>query len=184
MGNPVPRIGVGGLCGAHKLSLFTDFAKRRYPANEASKIPAAALEMFASQLCRLLPSGGGMPIPGARRDRVIARRGNQGGADQRLDRGLIGDTALDLQCGTNTGAGWVIGVLSGAHDLATLGRTPHTHMLPSIADLPLLLGRLSCRLSSQGALAFSTSFFWFDRVDPNLLMAEKFNRSRVTNLLP
>ena len=52
----------------------------------------------------------------------------------------IGDTALDLQAGTNAGAGWVLGVLSGAHDAATLGRTPHTHLLPSIAELPALLG--------------------------------------------
>ena len=52
----------------------------------------------------------------------------------------IGDTTLDLQAGANAGAGWVIGVLSGAHDLATLGRTPHTHLLPSIAEVPLLFG--------------------------------------------
>jgi phosphoglycolate phosphatase-like HAD superfamily hydrolase len=53
---------------------------------------------------------------------------------------VIGDTALDLQAGTNAGAGWVIGVLSGAHDAEMLGRTPHTHLLPSIAELPGLLG--------------------------------------------
>ena len=52
----------------------------------------------------------------------------------------IGDTTLDLQAGANAGAGWVIGVLSGAHDLATLGRIPHTHLLPSIAEVPLLFG--------------------------------------------
>ena len=52
----------------------------------------------------------------------------------------IGDTVLDLQAGSNAGAGWVIGVLSGAHDAETLGRTPHTHLLPSIAELPSLLG--------------------------------------------
>jgi phosphonatase-like hydrolase len=52
----------------------------------------------------------------------------------------IGDTVLDLQAGTNAGAGWVIGVLSGAHDAETLGKTSHTHLLPSIADLPALLG--------------------------------------------
>ena len=52
----------------------------------------------------------------------------------------IGDTILDLQAGTNAGAGWVIGVLSGAADEATLGYTPHTHLLPSIAELPALLG--------------------------------------------
>ena len=48
--------------------------------------------------------------------------------------------ALDLQAGSNAGAGWVIGVLSGAHDAETLGKTPHTHLLPSFADLPGLLG--------------------------------------------
>ena len=52
----------------------------------------------------------------------------------------IGDTVLDLQAGKNAGAGWVIGVLSGAADGATLGRTPHTHQLPSIAELPALFG--------------------------------------------
>jgi phosphoglycolate phosphatase-like HAD superfamily hydrolase len=52
----------------------------------------------------------------------------------------IGDTALDLQAGANAGTGWVIGVLSGAHDAATLGRTPAHHLLTSIAEVPLLFG--------------------------------------------
>lgn len=52
---------------------------------------------------------------------------------------VVGDTPLDLQAGTNARAGWVIGVLSGAHGLETLGRTPHTHLLQSIATLPDLL---------------------------------------------
>lgn len=53
---------------------------------------------------------------------------------------VIGDTPLDLQSGNNARAGWVIGVLSGAHGVETLGATPHTHLLPSIAALPGLLG--------------------------------------------
>jgi phosphonatase-like hydrolase len=53
---------------------------------------------------------------------------------------VVGDTALDLQAGANARAGWVIGVLSGAHDLETLGVTPHTHLLPSVACLPSLFG--------------------------------------------
>jgi len=53
---------------------------------------------------------------------------------------VVGDTPLDLQAGTNARAGWVIGVLSGAHGLETLGATPHTHLLPSIATLPDLFG--------------------------------------------
>ncbi len=50
----------------------------------------------------------------------------------------VGDTPIDLQAGMNAGAGWVIGVLSGVHRLATLGATPHTHILDSVADLPRL----------------------------------------------
>jgi len=53
---------------------------------------------------------------------------------------VMGDTPLDLQSGMNAQAGWVIGVLSGAHGLETLGVTPHTHLLPSVADLPRLFG--------------------------------------------
>ncbi|HXI15123.1 MAG TPA: HAD hydrolase-like protein [Chloroflexota bacterium] len=53
---------------------------------------------------------------------------------------VVGDTPLDLQAGTNAGAGWVIGVLSGAHGLETLGTTRHTHLLASVASLPALFG--------------------------------------------
>ncbi len=56
---------------------------------------------------------------------------------------VIGDTALDLQSGTNAGARWVIGVLSGAHPVGLLGPTRHTHLLSTFADLPLLLARAS-----------------------------------------
>jgi phosphonatase-like hydrolase len=52
----------------------------------------------------------------------------------------VGDTPLDLQAGTNARAGWVIGVLSGAHGVGTLGATRHTHLLASVATLPLLFG--------------------------------------------
>ena len=177
--------------GAHKLTLFTEFAARRYPAEEAKKIAAAALDVFESRLRRFLARGGGVPIPGAA-DAVRRLRAAEikVALTSGFDRGLIadivahcgwgelfdaivypdevpagrpapylifqamqktqveavarvvtiGDTALDLRAGTNAGAGWVIGVLSGAHDAETLGRTPHTHLLSSIAELPNLLG--------------------------------------------
>ena len=51
---------------------------------------------------------------------------------------VVGDTPLDLQSGMNAQAGWVIGVLSGAHEVKTLGATPHTHLLGSVAELPRL----------------------------------------------
>jgi len=47
----------------------------------------------------------------------------------------VGDTALDLLAGHNAGVRWNIGVLSGAHDRPTLAGAPHTHLLPSVADL-------------------------------------------------
>ncbi|CAN5775638.1 phosphonatase-like hydrolase [soil metagenome] len=52
---------------------------------------------------------------------------------------VVGDTALDLEAGNRAGAGWVIGVLSGAHDLDTLGAVRHTHLLSSVAELPRLV---------------------------------------------
>jgi phosphonatase-like hydrolase len=177
--------------GAHKLSLFTEFAARRYSANEAAKRGAAALEVFEKQLRHFLAGGGGVPIAGAE-DAItrLRKAGVKVALTSGFDRGLIadivahcgwgelfdavvypdevpagrpapylifqamqktlvqpvaqvaaiGDTALDLQAGTNAGAGWVIGVLSGAHDAEVLGRTSHTHLLPSIAELPGLLG--------------------------------------------
>jgi phosphonatase-like hydrolase len=177
--------------GAHKLSLFTEFAARRYARDDAAKRGAAALEVFEKQLRHFLATGGGTPIEGA--EDAIARLREAGikvALTSGFDRGLIadivthcgwaelfdaivypdevpagrpapylifqamqktrveavgrvaaiGDTVLDLQAGTNAGAGWVIGALSGAHDAETLGRAPHTHLLPSIAELPALLG--------------------------------------------
>ena len=177
--------------GAHKLSLFTEFASQKYPADEAAKVAFSALEIFEKHLRRFLARGGGIPIAGAE-DTItrLRKAGIRVALTSGFDRGLIadivahcgwadlfdaivhpdevpagrpapylifqamqktlvqpvshvaaiGDTALDLQAGTNAGAGWVIGVLSGAHNAEELGRTPHTHLLPSIAELPALLG--------------------------------------------
>jgi phosphonatase-like hydrolase len=48
----------------------------------------------------------------------------------------VGDTVHDLRAGARAGVGWNIGVLSGAHDHATLAAEPHTHVLESVASLP------------------------------------------------
>ena len=176
--------------GAHKQSLFREFAARQYDAERAPGIAAASLAAFERHL-RDFIARGATEIPGARaavtrmRDAGIAVALTSG-----FDRGLIadivarcgwgdlfdavvspdevpagrpapylifqamqklgvhavarvaviGDTALDLEAGSNAGAGWVVGVLSGAHDVSVLGRTRHTHLLPSIAELPALFG--------------------------------------------
>ena len=48
----------------------------------------------------------------------------------------VGDTTLDLQAGYNAGVRWNVGVLSGAHDRQSLEGAPHTHLVPSVAELP------------------------------------------------
>lgn len=48
----------------------------------------------------------------------------------------VGDTVLDLESGWNAGVAQNIGVLSGAHLREQLLWAPHTHLLPSVADLP------------------------------------------------
>jgi phosphonatase-like hydrolase len=50
----------------------------------------------------------------------------------------VGDTALDLLAGYHAGVKWNVGVLSGAHERAQLEDAPHTHLLPSVAELPNL----------------------------------------------
>jgi phosphonatase-like hydrolase len=50
----------------------------------------------------------------------------------------VGDTALDLLAGHNAGVRWNVGVLSGAHERPQLENAPHTHLLPSVAELPSL----------------------------------------------
>jgi phosphoglycolate phosphatase len=53
--------------------------------------------------------------------------------------GVIGDTASDLQAGTRAGASLVADVLTGAHSRAQLAAAPHTHIIDSIAQLPVLI---------------------------------------------
>ena len=48
---------------------------------------------------------------------------------------VAGDTPLDIGAGTNAGAAYVVGVLSGGVPPETLGTHRHTHILPSVAEL-------------------------------------------------
>lgn len=52
---------------------------------------------------------------------------------------VVGDTASDIRTGVRSGASIVAGVLTGAHDGATLRAAGATHVLTSIAELPALL---------------------------------------------
>jgi phosphonatase-like hydrolase len=52
----------------------------------------------------------------------------------------VGDTVLDLRAAKRAGAGWVVGVLSGAHDRSQLEIEPHDILIDSVAELPAIIG--------------------------------------------
>jgi phosphoglycolate phosphatase len=54
---------------------------------------------------------------------------------------VVGDTVSDLEAGTKAGARAVIGVLSGAHDRATLATAPHTDLIDDVTELIGVLTR-------------------------------------------
>lgn len=51
----------------------------------------------------------------------------------------IGDTPLDLQAGARAGVRGVVGVLSGVHKADRLLRESPSHLINTVADLPLLI---------------------------------------------
>ncbi|KAA9393147.1 phosphonatase-like hydrolase [Kocuria coralli] len=51
-----------------------------------------------------------------------------------------GDTVVDVEAGTNAGAAYVVGVLTGQLSAEQLAKAPHTDILPSVAAIPELLG--------------------------------------------
>lgn len=77
---------------------------------------------------------GGRPAP----DLILKAMERTGIAEARHVM-AVGDTVLDLRAGRNAGAGWVVGVLSGAHSRAQLEKGPHDALLASVADLPALV---------------------------------------------
>jgi phosphonatase-like hydrolase len=54
---------------------------------------------------------------------------------------VVGDTVSDLQAGNAAGAGMVVGVLSGAHDAATLDAASPTAVIADVTGLIALLGQ-------------------------------------------
>jgi phosphonatase-like hydrolase len=54
---------------------------------------------------------------------------------------VVGDTVSDLQAGNAAGAGLVVGVLSGAHDAATLDAASPTAVIADVTSLIRLLGQ-------------------------------------------
>lgn len=65
---------------------------------------------------------------------LIHRAMEQAGVTDARQVAAVGDTTLDLEAGQRAGAGWNVGVLSGAHDRARLERAPHTHLFESVVE--------------------------------------------------
>lgn len=53
----------------------------------------------------------------------------------------VGDTVVDLEAAAAAGAGWSVGVLSGAHDREALSSRDPSVLLDSVSDLPEWLKR-------------------------------------------
>ncbi|MFG2340281.1 phosphonatase-like hydrolase [Streptomyces yangpuensis] len=86
-------------------------------------------------LCPADAGGRGRPHP----DMVLTAFLRTGAVADVRDVVVVGDTAYDMLSGRRAGAGTVAGVLTGAHDRATLTRHGATHVLGSVAELPRLL---------------------------------------------
>jgi phosphoglycolate phosphatase len=74
--------------------------------------------------------GRGRPEP----DMILGAMARLGVDDPRAVA-VVGDTVSDLEAGTRAGAGAVVGVLSGAHDEATLTAAPHTALITDVTGL-------------------------------------------------
>ncbi|MFD6872850.1 MULTISPECIES: phosphonatase-like hydrolase [unclassified Streptomyces] len=90
-------------------------------------------------LCPADAGGRGRPYP----DMVLTAFLRTGAVADVRDAVVVGDTAYDVLSGLRAGAGIVAGVLTGAHDRATLTGNGATHVLGSVAELPELLERES-----------------------------------------
>ncbi len=57
----------------------------------------------------------------------------------------VGDTPSDLHEGTNARCGMVVGVTEGSHTADELRPHPHSHLIPTVRDLPQLIEQASPR---------------------------------------
>jgi len=79
-------------------------------------------------------------VPASRPAPFLIYRGMELTGVTSADEVLVaGDTANDLGAGVAAGVRYVVGVLTGAYSAEQLGRHRHTHLLPSVADIPALL---------------------------------------------
>ncbi|WP_328739978.1 phosphonatase-like hydrolase [Streptomyces erythrochromogenes] len=118
--------------GGRTVALTTGFAR----VTQDAILDALGWQDLADlTLCPADAGGRGRPYP----DMVLTAFLRTGAVADVTDVVVVGDTAYDMLSGRRAGAGTVAGVLTGAHDRATLTRNGATHVLDSVAELPHLL---------------------------------------------
>ncbi|MFD3314211.1 phosphonatase-like hydrolase [Streptomyces sp. NPDC058656] len=83
-------------------------------------------------LCPADAGGRGRPYP----DMVLSAFLRTAAADDVRQIAVVGDTSYDMLSGVRSGAGMVVGVLTGAHDENALRAAGATQVLGSVAELP------------------------------------------------
>jgi phosphonatase-like hydrolase len=116
--------------GGVRLCLTTGFS----PATRDRIIGALGWEGLVDLALSPADAGRGRPWPDMILTAVLRLR-----IDDVAEVAVVGDTTSDLIAGTRSGASIVAGVLTGAHTAAELADAPHTHLLPSVAELPGLV---------------------------------------------
>jgi phosphonatase-like hydrolase len=109
-----------------KVALTTGFA----PSTRDALIRSLEWETHIDLALSPVDCGRGRPEP----DMIFGAMQRLGVTDP-ASVAVVGDTVSDLASGTAAGAGAVIGVLSGAHDRATLTPVPHTALINDITGL-------------------------------------------------
>jgi phosphoglycolate phosphatase len=113
-----------------KICLTTGFA----PATRADLLAALGWESRADLVLSPADAGRGRPHPDMILTAVIRLE-----IDDVRSVVVVGDTTNDLLAGRRSGAGLVVGVLTGAHDAERLSSVAGTELIDSVADLPRLV---------------------------------------------
>jgi len=116
--------------GGVRLCLTTGFS----PATRDRILAALGWEGLVDLVLSPADAGRGRPWPDMILTAVLRLR-----IDDVAEVAVAGDTTSDLVAGTRSGASIVAGVLTGAHSAEELAGAPHTHLLESVAGLPVLI---------------------------------------------
>ncbi len=114
-----------------RVCLVTGFA----PTSRDHLLHALGWEGIADVVLSPQDAGRGRPHPDLVLTAVLRLQ-----IDDVREVAVAGDTASDIETGRRAGASVLAGVLTGAHDRATLLAAGATHVLASIGELPAVLG--------------------------------------------